>query len=415
MKIRQTPEVRNNIACFNLILNFAQINLSTHMKTTSTLQTSNATFHYLVGIGCDTRVAANLSARYSVEELRNFGPLKLKQFGLPESVVSSLKKRRLPVPEKTLRQVLASNLELCCVCRKRGLGVVVHHIEKYSISKNHDISNLAVLCTAHHSKAHASFELEQNLTSERIINYKRKWEEACISIERWILVSAVERISEVHWDWVNFRRVLQSTLELSDFPTGLAREKLTELGILNEQGHFVDESWQAPRQHGGYFVSGDKQIYLAAYITQVIELLARNRAVLDITPYLDEPELLIELVTNGDFITVKADFYYSPAEQFERNDDSAMIARAQTRDVLVEFPYDPWFCLSSTSRLIHYHRDTSTRQVLFGMVRSIKREQFRTHVLISPIGTSPTFDPRDRLLGGYFPVTAADRRFHLKS
>ncbi|MGU8082830.1 HNH endonuclease signature motif containing protein [Burkholderia pyrrocinia] len=385
------------------------------MKITSALETSAATFHYLVGIGCETRVAANLSARYSVEELRNLAPLKLKQFGMPESVVSSLKKRRLPVPEKTLRQVLASNLELCCVCRKRGLGVVVHHIEKYSISKNHDASNLAVLCIAHHSKAHANFELEQNLTSERIINYKRKWEEACVSIERWILESADRRIYEARWDWVNFRRVLQSTLELSDFPTGLAREKLTEFGILNAQGHFIDESWQAPRKNGGYFVSGSKQIYLAAYITHVIELLARNRAVLDITPYLGEPELLTELVMNGDFISVKADFYYSPVDQFERNGDSAMIARALTRDVLVEFPYDPWFCLSSTSRFIHYERGTSTRQVLFGMVRSITREPFRTHVLISPIGTSPTFDPRDRLLGGYFPVTTADRRFHLKS
>ncbi|WP_124597185.1 HNH endonuclease signature motif containing protein [Burkholderia stagnalis] len=385
------------------------------MEITSTLHTPNATFYYLVGIGCDTRVAANLSVRYSTEDLRNLSASKLMQFGLPESVVSSLNKRRTPVPEKTLRQVLASNLELCCVCRKRGLGVVIHHIKKYSISKNHDISNLAVLCTAHHSKAHANFELEQNLTPERIINYKKKWEKSCESIERWILESAARRIYEARWDWVNFRRVLQSTLEFPDFPTGLARERLTELGILNEHGHFVDENWQTPRDNGGYFVSGDKQIYLAAYITQLIELLARNRAVLDITPYLDEPELLTELVTNGDFISVKLDFFYTPDKESEGNGESMMMARAQTRDVLVEFPYDPWFCLSSTSRSNHYHRDTPTKQVLFGMVRSIKEEQFRTHVLVSPIGTSPKFDPRDRLLGEFYPVTAADRRFHLKS
>ncbi|RQT02710.1 hypothetical protein DF051_38940 [Burkholderia contaminans] len=177
----------------------------------------------------------------------------------------------------------------------------------------------------------------------------------------------------------------------------------------------MDENWQASRDNGGYFVSGDKQIYLAAYITQLIELLARNRAVLDITPYLDEPELLTELVTNGDFISVKLDFFYTPDKESEGNGESMMMARAQTRDVLVEFPYDPWFCLSSTSRSNHYHRDTPTKQVLFGMVRSIKEEQFRTHVLVSPIGTSPKFDPRDRLLGEFYPVTAADRRFHLKS
>ncbi|WP_155651467.1 HNH endonuclease signature motif containing protein [Burkholderia stagnalis] len=385
------------------------------MGNSSLLLNHSAAFYYLVGVGCDTRVAANLSVRHSVEELRNMASVKLEQFGLPKSVTSSLKKRRLPVPEKTLRQMLASNLELCCVCKKRGLGVVVHHIEQYSISRNHDISNLAVLCTGHHSKAHASFELEQNLTGERIKNYKRKWEEACISIERWILESAVRRNSEVRWDWVNFRRVLQSTLDLPDFPTGPARDKLTELGILSEQGHFIDESWQAPRENGGYFVSGDKQIYLAAYITQVIELLARNRAVLDITSYLDEPELLTELVTNGDFISVKLDFFYTQGKGLDENEESVMIARAQTRDVIVEFPYDPWFCLSSTSRLIHYHQDTSTKQVLFGMVRSITKEVFRTRVLVSPIGTSPTFDPRDRLLGAYFPVSVADRRFHLKT
>ncbi|MFL9977364.1 HNH endonuclease signature motif containing protein [Paraburkholderia graminis] len=385
------------------------------MKITSATQTQDATFNHLVGIGCDTRVAANLSVKYTKEELRKLAPVKLRQFGLPESVILSLKKRRRPVPEKTLRQVLAGNLELCCVCRKRGLGVVVHHIEKYSISKNHDISNLAVLCTEHHSKAHASFELEQNLTSERIGTCKKRWEEACISIERWILESTAKRIPELRWDWVNFRRVLQSTLELPDFPTGVAREELTELGVLNDSGHFVDESWQARREDGGYFVSGDKQIYLAAYITQLIELLARNRAVLDITPYLDEPELLMELVTNGDYISVRLDFFYTRGEGLEEKEEVAIIAKAQTRDVIVEFPYDPWFCLSSTSRLIHYHRDTPTKQVLFGMVRSITREQFRTRVLVSPIGTSPTFDPRDRLLGGYFPVTAADRKFHLKS
>lgn len=63
----------------------------------------------------------------------------------------------------------------CCICRDKNQGVIVHHIEEYSVSRSHAEDNLVVLCLNHHGEAHTKREFQQNLTPERLRDFKQRW------------------------------------------------------------------------------------------------------------------------------------------------------------------------------------------------------------------------------------------------
>jgi len=125
----------------------------------------------LIARGIDTKTAARLvKNKWTIEKLRMKNTEELRSLGIPDELTSSFKiKSRNSIPFNTAGQVLFRNRYACCVCRNSDRSVILHHISPWAKSKDHNPSNLAVLCLEHHDKAHSTSSLSQNLTPKTLL------------------------------------------------------------------------------------------------------------------------------------------------------------------------------------------------------------------------------------------------------
>ena len=88
------------------------------------------------------------------------------------------KAKRTPIPTPIQRSVKTKNLGVCCVCKERGLGTNLHHID--SNPSNNSEDNIAVLCVKEHDQHHRPNAYEKikhlELGKEKIREFKREWE-----------------------------------------------------------------------------------------------------------------------------------------------------------------------------------------------------------------------------------------------
>lgn len=135
------------------------------------------TFKALMDRGCDSETANRLEkAGYTLNKLKNLDVNELHDLNIPQELIDIiLQEKRPPIPRTTMNKVLFESRYTCCVCRDRSQGIIVHHIHKYSESRNHAEDNLVVLCLQHHGDAHTTRGLQLNLTPERLRESKQKW------------------------------------------------------------------------------------------------------------------------------------------------------------------------------------------------------------------------------------------------
>ena len=137
------------------------------------------TVNALMARGFDSETANRLKqAGYTLNSLKLLDENELRSLHIREELIDIiLRKKRPPIPPETLKKVLYESGMTCCMCRykNQGQGVIVHHIEEYSVSRNHAEDNLVVLCLNHHGEAHTKRELQQNLTPERLRDFKQRW------------------------------------------------------------------------------------------------------------------------------------------------------------------------------------------------------------------------------------------------
>jgi hypothetical protein len=92
--------------------------------------------------------------------------------------VGELSKRKAPSVEQKNR-LLTQNANRCCVCKRGGVGLHLHHIDEDP--SNTVDENLAVLCVQDHDLHHrpTAYNLVKhiNLGKERIKNCKNSWED----------------------------------------------------------------------------------------------------------------------------------------------------------------------------------------------------------------------------------------------
>jgi len=76
------------------------------------------------------------------------------------------------------KRLLEKNSNVCCVCKERGLGLQLHHID--SDNSNTVDENLAVLCARDHDQHHRPKAYNSTYCSElsplQILEYKNSWE-----------------------------------------------------------------------------------------------------------------------------------------------------------------------------------------------------------------------------------------------
>ena len=85
--------------------------------------------------------------------------------------------RKNPSPKQRSR-VIAANAERCCVCKRDGVGLHLHHID--GNNSNTVDENLAVLCVEDHDKHHRPQNYikprHTELSSKELQDYKSSWE-----------------------------------------------------------------------------------------------------------------------------------------------------------------------------------------------------------------------------------------------
>lgn len=381
-----------SVARFNMLNGF--VNRHSQMIDTE---------EYLLGMGADTSSARNLSMRLNVANIQAMNMDQLNGLGLTKDAIEAIHSKRPPIPVKNLRSVLEANFYVCCVCKNRNFNVVVHHIRPYAKSKDHSISNLSVLCLVHHSEAHSTRDQVQNLTPDKIATCKETWEEQTIYIKNDIAIAQGSSPwnAPCCWDWVNFPRVVE-TLRARNLNAveGYGYDELRKSNIVDESGEFIGSTWQKTKvKDNDYFTAGEHQFKIASHIGKMLEVIAQEVPVFDLTSYLSTcPSFIGSSIVEGDFISVKAPFIY------RKSFSGAMIATAETEAWRISFEFDPWYCLSSTARL-NYYDTTPVNQSLFGTVRSMVLQGSRQLLSISPLGTSPTFAPHRPRLGGWIDGT----------
>jgi hypothetical protein len=83
------------------------------------------------------------------------------------------KKTRIEIPSDMAAKVLFYSDRTCCVCRKPGKPIQIHHIDENPA--NNDFKNLAVLCLDCHNETMIVGGFGRKLNSEQIVLYRNDW------------------------------------------------------------------------------------------------------------------------------------------------------------------------------------------------------------------------------------------------
>lgn len=85
--------------------------------------------------------------------------------------------RKNPTPAQRDR-LIAKNSARCCVCKRGGIGLHLHHID--GDNSNTIDENIAVLCVEDHDQHHRPSKYRKTrhleLSSEKLLEYKQSWE-----------------------------------------------------------------------------------------------------------------------------------------------------------------------------------------------------------------------------------------------
>lgn len=82
-------------------------------------------------------------------------------------------KKRIKIPDDVAAEVMFASDRTCCICKDSNRNVQIHHID--GDPSNNDPSNLAVLCTDHHSEVHSKLAFARNLSAETVVLYRDNW------------------------------------------------------------------------------------------------------------------------------------------------------------------------------------------------------------------------------------------------
>ncbi len=107
---------------------------------------------------------------------------------------------------KRISNALATSIlyrcaKTCCVCKIPQKALQIHHIDENT--ENNVEENLVALCQDCHDEAHTNHRLSQNLTEERLIAFKNRWEEEIAERASEAMLPHSDGISQAMWTYVN--------------------------------------------------------------------------------------------------------------------------------------------------------------------------------------------------------------------
>ncbi len=304
----------------------------------------NPTIAALMARGIDSQTAETLKKNgFTLAALSQKTEPELTALGLQHHQIKAIHDVRAEIPHRTLINVLFNNHLSCCVCRDPSKGVIVHHIEDWDTSRNHDASNLAVLCLDHHDKAHSKSDLTRNLDKSTLKDFKEKWESEARQIDAAAILQASRDKSDC-WLYFNIFRLFEIAQNIGvNFRTNPFYQNARACGQIDINGLPISRlEDRAQRYNDGMGLT----FYF--YVKEVMQDVLSNVTIINISDVLDRGTLR-NLIQPGDLVFVQG------AHSFKRDRASAkgpgQMASGQraANGVRVQFVFDRWDATSMSA------------------------------------------------------------------
>ncbi|MFJ4247533.1 HNH endonuclease signature motif containing protein [Pseudomonas sp. NPDC089741] len=295
---------------------------------------SNRTELALIARGIDNDLAKQLRIQgFYLKSLRLMAAEELMRIGLSEADVASIQDgTRPPIPKPDLIKVLFANRWLCCVCRDPDKPIVVHHIRPWAQSGDHSPANLAVLCSFHHGEAHTTRDLNMTLSSDRLADFKARWETEVQRLDRHALHKATQS-QGCHWWYFNHLRLYELAEErgvtfsrLPGYVENLEAGTCDKYGraVRNANGDLMYESAGAP--------------YLYFYMTQMLRRVLDRCVVRNVSDDLDRGNLSVWIEEN-DLILLQGRHSFSNHGTATLRSDP-VLGKRSVNNVEIRFVFD---------------------------------------------------------------------------
>ena len=296
--------------------------------------TNNPTEKALLARGFNSELAASIRQQgHTLESLKRADKPTLAGLGLSEAEVESLRREARPsIPQEDLTRVLFDNRWVCCVCRNASRPVVVHHIREWADSRDHSSANLAVLCTLHHGEAHTQHLLEQNLTRDRIAQFKASWE-AQVHRDDALAIQQGSILQAETWFYFNHLRLFELALEL-----GVNVRAIPSLGEAVVAGVCRPDGTVSKAGPPDSFMYADSdRIHLFRFMLNLFRSVLSEVPIRNVSDHLDRG--VMGCLVPGDIVFVQGVHTFTPQSPAPPNSQLSKGIRSANR-VVVSFVFD---------------------------------------------------------------------------
>ncbi len=168
-------------------------------------------------------VPSNWAHRYELLEISSttFKQTSKKnlntKYQIPQIQITFVKNalNRQPIDHAVVQKLIENNRFVCCLCKgQKSDAYIIHHIVEYSISRDNNYSNLALLCPNDHDLAHRSgIALTNKISEQQIKEAKANWEKQVRTENKQKASSNPVAKKLSHWKNINPYKELQSFTE----------------------------------------------------------------------------------------------------------------------------------------------------------------------------------------------------------
>jgi len=299
----------------------------------------------LLARGIDTETADRVVKNgLTIEKLRRKTEEELRRLGVPNELVSSFElKSRTSIPFNTAGLVLFRNRYACCVCRNSNRSVILHHISPWAKSKDHNPSNLAVLCLEHHDKAHSTSSLSQNLNPKTLRLLKNKWEKECENNDSSLIIES-SIIDYDCWLYFNHKRLFEIADEMKiPFKKLEGFNQARSEKLIDNYGNILPRD---PQYNHMYHSANGTTLY--HYTKSVMTLVLERIPIINFSDLFDRGNVS-RLLCSGQFILVQGAHVFKRLSDVSGGQNEVFQGSRSVNHVEIRYVFNRWEATSMSA------------------------------------------------------------------
>lgn len=356
----------------------------------------NSTIKALIGCGIASVQAEKLKGEgYTLSRLQQMTADLLEELGLNHEQIKCLHDKERPkLPEEILTNILYKSAFTCCICKDKKKGVIVHHIEPFSESRNHSEDNLVVLCPDHHDQAHTRRELSLNLTKDNLRLFKKKWEDEVIQITRESIhleKQLLQPFQSPLWSYLNIDKMINLSNKLKiDCRDTQYFNNLLEQGWVNQEGMVEESKIFANRENPKLYIY---DLYLPwnqllyGHHCEIFAKIINQIDIKDVTNVQSKLDI-DNLLQYGDIFIRQSAFYFQSIEEPQMKGWKK--GYKKKGNIEIEFSFNTRYVTCQSALSVHLCGHTF--QTLVGIVRNKVRENGVLKITATPLAIGTEFN-----------------------